>query len=143
MVCPFCFKTKTHVVNSRVTKKINNIWRRRACDYCNKRFTTTETVDPSSVLHVEGKPFLTARLLASLLKACDHRKDKETAADYILESVLQSLYTVGATNKQNLTKKDIVDCVLKILANYDSPAQIKYLSYHTPYLDKRTIKRQL
>lgn len=141
MVCPYCFKTKTQVINSRKAKKSNATWRRRECLHCNKKFTTTETIDPASVLRVEGKPFAHTTLLISLLQACDHRKDQETAAAYLHNTILQKLYQAAALTKQQLTKKDIIACVLETLARYDVAAHIKYLSRYSPYLDAKSLKK--
>ena len=45
MQCPFCKVDETRVVDSRAVKDTNAIRRRRACDKCDRRFTTYERVE--------------------------------------------------------------------------------------------------
>jgi len=40
MVCPYCNKQETSVVDSRKNNEGNSIRRRRECPKCNLRFTT-------------------------------------------------------------------------------------------------------
>ena len=40
MVCPYCNKQETNVVDSRKNNEGNSIRRRRECPKCNLRFTT-------------------------------------------------------------------------------------------------------
>ena len=42
MVCPYCNKQETNVVDSRKNNEGNSIRRRRECPKCNLRFTTYE-----------------------------------------------------------------------------------------------------
>ena len=41
MVCPYCNKQETNVVDSRKNNEGNSIRRRRECAKCNLRFTTS------------------------------------------------------------------------------------------------------
>ena len=45
MVCPFCNKVETSVVDSRKNNEGNSIRRRRECPTCNLRFTTYEKAE--------------------------------------------------------------------------------------------------
>ena len=45
MVCPYCTKQDTTVVDSRKNIDGSIIRRRRNCDNCKKRFTTYETAE--------------------------------------------------------------------------------------------------
>lgn len=129
MVCPFCLHKKTNVYNSRTTQKINEVWRRRRCLACNREFTTRERAQADSVIKVRcGKkaiPFLQSRLLLSLLKASDHRKDDETIF-YIVEAVQQRLYALAANQSQLVTPEQIAHSVRTVLENFDPIAYIKY-----------------
>lgn len=147
MVCPFCLSTKTSVYNSRQTTRLNNVWRRRKCNNCHKNFTTTESVDPGSVIKVVGKrtvkPFVNATLLISILRVCDHMDSPEESAAYVAQTVLQKLYKIARKNGQLVSKEDIVATVLDTLKPYNTAAYVKYLSYHSPNLDPRSLKKQL
>ena len=45
MVCPFCNKVETSVIDSRKNNEGNSIRRRRKCPTCNLRFTTYEKAE--------------------------------------------------------------------------------------------------
>src|SRR5210317_29527 len=45
MVCPFCNKVETNVIDSRKNNEGNSIRRRRECPTCNLRFTTYEKAE--------------------------------------------------------------------------------------------------
>ena len=69
MVCLQC-GSETKVVNSRLQKRSNQVWRRRQCSSCQSIFTTQETADYSSiwlVKHSSGKlvPFSRDKLFLS------------------------------------------------------------------------------
>jgi transcriptional repressor NrdR len=49
MQCPFCKVDETRVVDSRAVKDTNAIRRRRACDKCDRRFTTYERFDREKI----------------------------------------------------------------------------------------------
>jgi len=144
MVCPFCLHKKTDVYNTRGTTK--GVWRRRRCLNCGKAFTTQEHFDPSGVWKVaNGKktaPYSRATLSMSILRACDHRTNQDDAVWYLFEVVEQKL-TPLLTEKQTIAKSDIIETVSAILKRFDAAAYVKYLSYHQPTLDARTLRKQL
>ena len=45
MVCPYCNKQETSVIDSRKNNEGNSIRRRRECPKCDLRFTTYEKAD--------------------------------------------------------------------------------------------------
>jgi len=114
---------------------------------CGKTFTTTETIDPATVLRVKGnkstEPFRTTTILVSILRVCDHLPKPEEAADYIYQTVLQKLYRQAVNGTQIINKADIVLVVLATLKPYNLAAYVKYLSYHSPDIDTRSLKKQL
>lgn len=147
MVCPFCLHKKTEVYNSRPTKKLNAMWRRRRCPACKREFTTREMVDASSVLRVQtpGKKtqlYSRATLLLSVLQACDHLPRPDDAY-WLCDTIEQALLHQAATSNNLITTNDITKVALATLKRFNTPAFIKYLSYHSGDLDNRSIKRQL
>lgn len=146
MVCPFCFNKRTSVYNSRPTKRLNGLWRRRRCEACGQQFTTREVVEPSTVLTVsEGTsltPFSQARLLISLARACEHRNDD--AAYWLAETVAQQLLQVHSQRQAPLDRATIREVCLVTLHNFDMRAFMKYFSEHADEsLDDKTLRKQL
>jgi transcriptional repressor NrdR len=146
MVCPLCFNSKTKVYNSRTTKRANSLWRRRRCPVCKKEFTTHETIDAEAFLLVtetgqKAKPFSKAKLVLSLVRACDHRQDE--SAYWLAETVEQKLIQAHANKAGPITTEDIKNFTLLALKRYDAQAFIKYLSYHADTFDPKALKAQL
>jgi len=149
MVCPFCMHKKTEVYNTRQTKKINAVWRRRRCLHCEREFTTEEQAKPETIIKVgiaglpRALPYSRTRLLLAIFKVCDHRRNAAKTSEYLLATIEQELYRVAAKQKQTITKEDITSKVLAALKNFDTVAYVKYLSYHQPNVDDRSLRRQL
>jgi transcriptional repressor NrdR len=144
MVCPFCLHKKTDVYNTRGTAK--GVWRRRRCLNCGKAFTTQEHFDPSGTWKVmSGKkiaPYSRATLSMSILRACDHRADQDDAAWYLFEIAEQNL-TPSLSDKQTVTTADIIKVVATLLKRFDTAAYVKYISYHQPAMDAKTLRKHL
>lgn len=136
MNCPFCLYNKTTVYNSRPSKKINQVWRRRQCLKCFKQFTTSELVDPSSIVKVKTsdgktKPYSKATLLASILKACDHRELNGDESLYLLETIEQNILVSSSKSNQTVSSEEIFKICLLVLKRFDKIAAIKYKSYNS------------
>lgn len=135
MNCPFCLSKKTTVYNSRPSKKLNQVWRRRQCLSCLKQFTTTELVDPALIIKVANSnkklsSYSKAKLLISLLRSCDHREKQEHDALYLLETIEQKLLKLSSFNEQTVTTQKIREVVYLTLQRFDKVAAIKYKSYY-------------
>jgi len=147
MVCPYCLSGQTEVYNSRPTKKLGQLWRRRRCLVCKKEFTTYESVELEKVLKIldstkKIKPFLKARLLLDVAKATEHRKDD--AAYWLTESIQQQLLRLGADNNGIITTYQIRRTCEAALKHFDTTAFIKYLAVHSPaLLNAKSLKDQL
>lgn len=147
MVCPFCLHKKTIVYNSRSTARLNATWRRRRCEACKREFTTRESADPETILHVgttrKTTPYSRATLTLSILRACDHRRDNGEPAYWLSDTIEQQLYRLATKTNNTVTKNQIITIVLEALKNFDAAAYVKYLTTYSPDLDARTLKKRL
>lgn len=71
MLCPFCFHKSTKVTNSRPSKTLPRIWRRRHCLKCERIITTYERVSAKElplVTDTQGalSTYSEARLMISI-----------------------------------------------------------------------------
>lgn len=147
MVCPFCLHKKSEVYNSRGTNGGTAIWRRRRCLACGKAFTTQENYDPSThwivVTQKKATKYSRAKLVMSLLRACDHRLNQDDATWYLFEAIEQQLYPIAAKSDQKIPITDITNIAAGVLKHFDATAYVKYMSYHQPVMDAKTLRRQL
>lgn len=131
MVCLYC-SDETNVVNSRLQKRINNVWRRRSCSRCKAIFTTIESPDLSNCIQVRYKDghvgtFDRDKLLLSIAKALEHRPDNTTAASYLCGTVI-SLLLSGQSAR--LEASAIAATAHTVLMRFDAASATIYGAYH-------------
>lgn len=132
MKCIYCGK-ETGVVNSRLQKKNNQIWRRRKCLVCVAIFTTTEraVLGPDMALKTKTGvliPFSRPKLMSSLLLALGgsfkHYEQAESLTDNIIGRLLRK--NTGAS----LDQVELTRLCKSVLKNYDHRAYLRYLAEH-------------
>lgn len=133
MVCIYCYNP-TQVVNSRLQKKSNNIWRRRKCVVCAAVFTTQEQVRLSSSFVVAKQPgavnlspFHREILFLSITQACGHRQDAIKDAIELTETIITAL---PFSKQGTITTNQIADTSYEILSRFDKVAATYYRAYH-------------
>ncbi|MDB5160789.1 MAG: NrdR family transcriptional regulator [Candidatus Saccharibacteria bacterium] len=131
MVCPYC-AAKTEVVNSRLQKRSNQVWRRRQCRECKSVFTTHEAIDLSSSLRVstngELKPFISDLLFTEVLLALQDRKDCYTESREVTGTIIQELLKSQASPV--FTPKQISEVTAGILKRFNQRAWHRYTAEH-------------
>lgn len=133
MVCIYC-SSETKVSNSRLQKKANQVWRRRACTSCGAVFTTLEAVEASQALRVRhtpkhSEPFSRDTLLLSIYDSLKHRKTAVTDATALTATVLGKLYPL--IHEATLERDDIVAIASETLRRFDPVAATHYQAFHT------------
>jgi len=128
MVCIYC-GGDTKVINSRLQKRNNQVWRRRQCLVCKSVFTTHEQIEYSSALSVETsgvpRPFMPGLLLNELYHVLGHRKDVYTASEEIFGTVVRSL--IRLPGSPLFTTSDITEATSGALKRFDRRAYLRYL----------------
>lgn len=132
MVCIYC-SGETQVINSRLQKRSNNVWRRRKCLDCQGLFTTIEGTDYSTSLlfrssekHAEA--FQRDILFVSIYEACKHRKKAVEAATALTDTVLGRLR--AKINGATVERAVLISVTADVLKRYDKAAYTAYLAYH-------------
>lgn len=132
MQCIHCGKA-TKVVNSRLRKRSNQVWRRRQCTACHAIFTTDETVHYETTWMVQDKtgsyqPFLPDKLLLSLYRSLQHRSTSLSDATALSQTIIKRLgprFTDGVIGSQDITQ------VAQVALNrFDKAASTHYDAYH-------------
>ena len=146
MVCPFCDQTRTSVVNSRHTKRNNQVWRRRRCDSCGRTFTTRE-VPQLSFLRVKKRSghleeYVRSKLLISLLWSSDHIQEADVAFA-LAETIETKLFKSIDADTEFIESELIANTVREVLKNYDLKAFIKYVTNESSTLEKKELKALL
>lgn len=132
MVCINC-SSNTQVINSRLQKRANAVWRRRQCRKCQLVFTTHEAADYSALWRVTGdnlvlSPFCRDKLFLSLYKSLQHRPSALEDAGGLTDTLISNL---ARQNFDSLmTTKLIADEAKKLLERFDSAASTHYRAFH-------------
>ena len=132
MVCIQC-GAETKVVNSRLQKRLNQVWRRRKCTTCNIVFTTNEVTDYSGSIAVRDyngalAPFLRDKLLLSLYASLQHRKTAAQDAASLTDTVISRL--LAQSQRSVIEDRSIVNTAYLVLLRFDKVAAVHYEAFH-------------
>ncbi len=132
MVCIYC-GSKTKVINSRLQKRSNQIWRRRQCLKCQAVFTSNESADLTQLIsirktHKHLEPFSREILFLSVHDALKHRKTAISDAMGLTDTIINKV--CAATQAAVIDQGDLVETAGAILKRFDKAAATHYLAYH-------------
>lgn len=131
MMCVHC-DGDTKVVNSRLRKRSNQVWRRRQCEVCQAIFTTEETVHYNTAWTVRTKsgeyqPFMPDKLLLSLYRSCEHRPDPLNDAVSLSQTVIKKLRP--RINDGLIDSRIIAQVAQVALNRFDIAASVHYEAF--------------
>jgi transcriptional repressor NrdR len=130
MFCINCGE-KTNITNSRFSKRLKSVWRRRQCSTCKNVFTTREFVDYWRSFKVANsnvlEPFVRDKLFLSIYESLRHRKTAITDAEAITETVLTGLLTMRS---KNIPQKEIIKLSYVALRRFDAAAAVQFKAFH-------------
>jgi len=136
MLCPYCGKDESNVLESREAEDGKATRRRRECISCSKRFTTYERVENINlkVLKKSGRveDYSRAKLEKCLEKACwrVNIDEREKIVDEIEKRLLN-------WESVEIPSKEIGKMIMEKLKEIDPLA---YVRFATVYLDIESIK---
>ena len=126
MVCIYCFHD-SKVINSRLQKRANSVWRRRQCLACHAIWTTVERTEARLAYRVtkgsEMHDFIPEQLLISLYVALRHRKTAVSDAGALYVTVFQLIQK----NQQSVVSTfEIKKAAYTVLKRFDKTAAAVY-----------------
>ena len=137
MICPFCKKGETSVVDSRPTEDGTSIRRRRLCS-CNERFTTFERVQFREIMVVKKNgrksTFDRDKLAKSIFIALKKRPiDVETIEKFI-SRISRSLEEMG---QSEISSSTIGTMVMEGLKELDPVAYVRFASVYRNFREEK------
>ena len=137
MICPFCKKGETSVVDSRPTEDGTSIRRRRLCS-CNERFTTFERVQfrELTVVKKNGRKssFDREKLSKSIYIALKKRPiDTETIEKFI-SNTSRSLEELG---QSEISTNTIGTMVMDGLKDLDPVGYVRFASVYRNFREEK------
>ena len=144
MKCPYCGFGQDRVVDSRESKDLDSIRRRRECESCKRRFTTYERIDeiPYMVVKKDGRRerFDRQKILSGLLRACEKRPVSSSQLETIVDAT--EAYLVEAPERERTTG-EIGELIMEHLKGLDTVAYIRFASVYRDFKDVRELKQEL
>ncbi|HEV8359068.1 MAG TPA: transcriptional regulator NrdR [Candidatus Thermoplasmatota archaeon] len=135
MKCPYCDCQDTRVIDSRDTKDLAAVRRRRQCIACTKRFTTYERAEAPTlqVVKRDGRveDFERDKLEVGILKACEKRPIARETIEATLDEIEERLRAEGP----KVRSARIGELVLARLRALDEVAYIRFASVYRHFKD--------
>ncbi len=136
MKCPFCGNIEDKVVDSRISSEGVSIRRRRECLKCQRRFTTYEYIEKSTLMIIKKdgrrEPFDRNKILSGLLRACEKRPVSMEKIEEVVDSIER---TLQRTYEKEVISSDIGEFVMKHLQEMDEVAYVRFASVYRQFKD--------
>ena len=136
MKCPSCGYMESKVLDSRISKEMDAIRRRRECLKCGKRFTTAERLEEGLPLVVKKdsrrEVFDRTKILNGLEKACEKRPVSITHLEKIVSRIEYMLLDKG---EREIKASEIGALVMEELKKLDDIAYVRFASVYRQFKD--------
>ena len=143
MLCPFCRKGESKVVDSRGSQEFV-IRRRRECLNCERRFTTYEKMEesPLKVIKKDGSrvPFDREKIRAGIEKSCYKRPVSPETIEQIINGVEHNVYE---TYEREVPSRYIGEKVCDALKRVDQVAFVRFASVYRSFQDVNDFVEEL
>ena len=132
MVCPFCNKEDTAVVDSRKNVDGDAIRRRRECSMCNTRFTTYEKSEIELIVKKRNgnlEEFQYEKLFSGVENAFGGQELSEKKLKNLVETIYLDLKNHG----KKIESKIIGETVLSHLKDINEVAYLRFASVYKEF----------
>lgn len=144
MRCPFCRHDNDRVIDSRASNDGASIRRRRECLNCNRRYTTYERPEETTIKVVKKDgsraPFSREKIQRGLERACWKRsissRQIERAVDAIENDVYQNFET-------EIESRELGLLVMEHLKELDEVAFVRFASVYRQFNDVQDFFEEL
>ena len=138
MVCVHC-RSDTQVINSRLQKKANQVWRRRKCTTCGAIFSSREVAQYELIWLVRSReslqPFNRDKLLVSIYTSCQHRPSALSDARALTETVMSKLLFTATDGV--IEAPAIAQTIQVALNRFDKAASVHFHAFHRTTTNRR------
>lgn len=144
MQCAVCNHKATKVIDSRVSSDGMSIRRRRECEKCEFRFSTTEEVEllDLTVVKRDGKRegYSREKMVRGLEKALQKRPYTDSKFHQLVHKIERGIQKKGPGQ---LTSEELGEIVMKHLKSFDKVAYIRFASVYRSFEDVKTFEAEL
>lgn len=144
MKCPFCGHDNTRVIDSRPADENNSIRRRRACDGCDKRFTTYEKMETIPLIVMKKdknrEAFDRSKIEAGVLRACHKRPISASQINQLIDEVENAIFNM---EEKEIKSAVIGELVMDKLKALEAVAYVRFASVYREFKDINTFMDEL
>lgn len=144
MQCPKCATKDTRVIDSRVSTSGLSIRRRRSCQNCGYRFSTTEEVlsEDLFVIKNDGRrePFDRSKLVAGVQRATEKRPVDGEQIEMLIADVMTDLENEYSTE---IPSRAIGESVMTRLKAIDQIAYVRFASVYKQFRDIDELAKEI
>ena len=144
MKCPFCGHANTRVIDSRPAEENNSIRRRRACDECDKRFTTYEKVETIPLIIIKKdnnrETYDRSKIEAGVLRACHKRPISANQINQLVDEVETEIFN---REEKEISSNVIGELVMNKLKDLEAVAYVRFASVYRGFKDINTFMEEL
>lgn len=144
MYCPICGKKDTKVIDSRVSSDGAGVRRRRECEKCKFRFSTTEHIElrDLTVVKSDGRREMYSR--DKLVRGLKRSLEKRPYTDERFEKLVQKIERdFQKKRRSQLTTEEVGEIVMRRLKTFDKIAYIRFASVYRSFEDVNTFEAEL
>jgi len=142
MVCPYCEKDETNVIDSRKNNDGKSIRRRRECPSCKIRFTTYEKAEIELVVHKRNgsiQEFSFEKLYKGVENAFGGLDLSEKQLKAVVDNIFNELKEQGNKIKSEL----IGESVLNHLKDINEVAYLRFASVYKEFSDASDFQKEV
>ncbi len=144
MNCPVCNHAETKVVDTRLAAEGSAIRRRRECEHCGYRFSTSEEVELLDLAVVKRNGAREAhsrdKMAHGLKRALEKRPYTEAAFRSLVNEIERD---IQRKKTDELTSREIGEIVMNRLKSFDKVAYIRFASVYRQFEDVESFSREL
>ncbi|MFO8015967.1 MAG: transcriptional regulator NrdR [Candidatus Woesearchaeota archaeon] len=143
MKCPYCSSEETKVLDKRDLNHGEAVRRRRACNGCEKRFTTYERIGVFlTVIKKDGQkePYTRLKILNGIKKACEKRPIDENTINDITESIEAEIFRKYS---MEVNSRAIGNIVIRKLKRADEVAYVRFASVYREFDDINSFTKEV
>jgi transcriptional repressor NrdR len=134
--CPYCAWTEDKVVDSRESRDLTSIRRRRECLQCTRRFTSYERIEEIPAYVVKKNEarelFDRQKVVSGLRRACEKRPVSPRQLEEIVDEI-ESL--LQAKPDKEMTTMEIGQACMDRLRHIDKVAYVRFASVYREFKD--------
>ena len=144
MRCPFCHLDNDKVLDTRALDDGYIIRRRRRCTSCNRRFSTLERIERTTIRVVKRddsrQPFDAEKLRSGIERACWKRP---VPTERIQMMVLAIEIEIREQYEIEVTSQQIGEIVMRKLSEVDQVASIRFASVYRDFSNAQDFIKEI